>query len=85
MRGEAKCGKSGRGLEEGDEILRVNRCSHWFLADEIKSLVLPAVVGESEAEANPDGPWARLPAAALPLPELKCPVCSRPMDLTLPE
>lgn len=78
VRNEAHCSISRAAFQEGDPIVRLDKCLHWTLQHQMRSLVLQAVLGPEEADRQPaDGPWSIAPAAARPPLDLRCPVCKR--------
>ena len=76
VRRQTDCGLSGRELQEGDPLIRTVKCLHWFLASEIRRVVVKCIGEVERVDLEEEGPWTISSTSARPLP-LKCPTCER--------
>ncbi|KAM3574986.1 hypothetical protein VYU27_003112 [Nannochloropsis oceanica] len=76
-RNEINCGASGRPLAEGDRIMRLTKCQHWFLEGELRKVVL----GEDNEAVEEGGVLSRYWKEDRT--ETLCPVCGRHMRVEI--
>jgi len=71
VRNETTCGASGRPLTDGDRIMRLTKCQHWFLEEELRKVVLGPEKGPVEDRECLTRFWKEERT------EILCPVCAR--------
>lgn len=78
VRKEAVCAASGKELAAGDRVVRLSKCRHFLLEDEMRALVLTDDEGE---EGHGYVRYWKGREAALEAPDerLRCPKCGRHM------
>lgn len=81
VRNETTCGASGRPLTGGDRVMRLTKCQHWFLEEELRKITVRGKEGEEQQEVE-DGEcltryWKEERV------EMLCPVCARHMRVEI--
>lgn len=74
VRKETNCGASGRAFTDGDRVMRLTKCQHWFVEEELRKVV----VGKEKEHMEDGECWTRYWKEECRV-EILCPVCARHM------
>lgn len=79
VRKEACCSRSKKEFKEDDKLVRLVKCRHWYIEEQLKEMVWEAMKINDAEQQGP--PYSRLASQEVPLRSLCCTVCNRSIAL----